>query len=56
MAHRLLLEVERLRVCGHASHAALARALAARGVPTPSGGGAWTHTTVARLEARLRSP
>jgi DNA invertase Pin-like site-specific DNA recombinase len=51
-AHRLLLEVEWLRAAGHASHAALARALTERGVPTPRGGAAWTHTTVARLLAR----
>jgi DNA invertase Pin-like site-specific DNA recombinase len=51
-AHRLLLEVERLRAMGHASHAELARALTARGVPTPRGGTAWTHTTVARLFTR----
>jgi DNA invertase Pin-like site-specific DNA recombinase len=51
-AHRLLLEVERLRDRGHASHAALARALTERGVPTPQGGANWTHTTVARLLTR----
>jgi DNA invertase Pin-like site-specific DNA recombinase len=52
-AHRLLLEVERLRGEGVvASHAALARALTARGVPTPRGGAAWTHTTVARVLGR----
>jgi DNA invertase Pin-like site-specific DNA recombinase len=51
-AHRLRLEVERLRAVGHVSHAGLARALTARGVPTPRGGAAWTHTTVARLLTR----
>jgi DNA invertase Pin-like site-specific DNA recombinase len=51
-AHRLLLEVARLRAMGHASHAALARALTARGVPTPRGGTTWTHTTVARVLGR----
>jgi DNA invertase Pin-like site-specific DNA recombinase len=51
-AHRLALEVERLRDEGVVAHAALARALTERGVPTPRGGAAWTHTTVARLVAR----
>jgi DNA invertase Pin-like site-specific DNA recombinase len=51
-AHRLRLEVERLRAMGHVSHAALARALTARGVPTPRSGAVWTHTTVARLLTR----
>ena len=37
---------------GRRRQAAMARALTARGVPTPSGGGAWTHTTVARVMAR----
>jgi DNA invertase Pin-like site-specific DNA recombinase len=53
-AHRLLLEVERLRPMGQASHAAIARALTERGVPTPRGGVAWTHTTVVRLLARTQ--
>jgi hypothetical protein len=52
-AHRLLLEVERLRGMGRVSNAAIARALTARGVPTPRGGATWTHTTVARLVARI---
>ena len=51
-AHRLALELDRLRAEGVAGHAALARALNARAVPTPCGTGAWTHTTVARLRAR----
>jgi DNA invertase Pin-like site-specific DNA recombinase len=48
-AHRLALEVERLRPEGITAHAAIARALTERGVPTPSGGSTWTHTTVARV-------
>lgn len=40
-----------LGVEGVAGQAALARALTASGVPTPSGTGAWTHTTVARVLA-----
>jgi DNA invertase Pin-like site-specific DNA recombinase len=51
-AHRLLLEVERLREAGVTSRQALARALTERGVLTPQGGDTWTHTTVGRLLAR----
>jgi DNA invertase Pin-like site-specific DNA recombinase len=51
-AHRLLLEVKRLRSEGVATLGGLARALAERGVLAPRGGQAWTHTTVARLLAR----
>jgi DNA invertase Pin-like site-specific DNA recombinase len=51
-AHRLLLEVERLREAGVTSRQALARALTEQGVPTPQGGHTWTHTTVGRLLAR----
>jgi DNA invertase Pin-like site-specific DNA recombinase len=54
-AHRILLELEQLRGDGLTSHAALARALMERRVPTPRGGAAWTHTTVARLLARLEA-
>jgi DNA invertase Pin-like site-specific DNA recombinase len=51
-AHRLLLEVEALRDEGITSMQGLARALTERRVPTPGGGGTWTHTTVARLRHR----
>jgi DNA invertase Pin-like site-specific DNA recombinase len=51
-AHRLVLEVERLRAEGVSGQAAMARALNERGVSTPQGRGAWTHTTVARVMAR----
>ncbi|MBL6081995.1 recombinase family protein [Belnapia sp. T18] len=51
-AHRLPLEVQRLRANGVTGQAALARALNQCGVPVPSGRGAWTHTTVARVLAR----
>jgi DNA invertase Pin-like site-specific DNA recombinase len=51
-AHRLVLEVARLREEGVTGWAVLARALNERGVPTPAGRGAWTHTTVARVLAR----
>ena len=39
-AHRLALEVERLRSEGVVGRAAMARALIERGVPTPWGGAA----------------
>jgi DNA invertase Pin-like site-specific DNA recombinase len=51
-AHRLALEVERLRADGVIGQAAMAWALNECGVPVPSGRGAWTHTTVARVLAR----
>jgi DNA invertase Pin-like site-specific DNA recombinase len=51
-AHRLALEVERLRTEGVTGQAAIARALTERRVPTPRGSGVWTHTTVARVLAR----
>jgi hypothetical protein len=44
--------VERLHTEGVLSRSALARALNERGVPTSTGSGAWTHTTVARVLAR----
>jgi Recombinase len=50
-AHRLLLEVDRLRNAGVTSMQGLARALTERGVPTPRDRGTWTHTTVRRLLA-----
>jgi hypothetical protein len=53
MAHRLALEIEALRAEGISAHQGLARALMERGVPTPRGSGIWTHTTVARLLARV---
>ncbi len=52
-AHRLLLEVGSLQVAGVTTHQGLARALTEHGVPAPRGGGVWTHTTVARLLARI---
>jgi DNA invertase Pin-like site-specific DNA recombinase len=54
-AHRLLLELDRLRDEGVMSRQALARALTERGVPTPGGGGTWTHTTVGRLLQRTEA-
>ena len=54
-AHRLSLEIDNLRAEGVSSLIGLARALTERGVPTPREGKAWTHTTVARLMARVES-
>ena len=52
-AHRLWLEIERLRRDGVSTMIGLARALTDRGVPTPRERRVWTHTTVARLVARV---
>ncbi len=52
VAHRLVLDLERLRAERLVAHAALARTLTASDVPTPRGRFAWTHTTVARVLAR----
>jgi DNA invertase Pin-like site-specific DNA recombinase len=51
-AHRLMLELERLRAEGVETHAEIARRLTARGIPTPRGSSVWTHTTVARVVDR----
>jgi DNA invertase Pin-like site-specific DNA recombinase len=51
-AHRLLLEVDRLREGGTTSMQGLARGLTEREVPTPRGSMIWTHTTVSRLLTR----
>jgi DNA invertase Pin-like site-specific DNA recombinase len=51
-AHRIALEVERLRGEGVTGQAAIARAMTERRIPTPSGTGIWTHTTVARVLSR----
>ncbi|WP_241671563.1 recombinase family protein [Dankookia rubra] len=48
-AHRLALEIERLRAEGIIGQAAIARTLMERRVPTPRGGTEWTHTTVAQV-------
>ena len=52
VAHRLVLEVDKLREEGVAGQAALARALNQLGIAPPAGRGAWTHTTVARVLTR----
>jgi DNA invertase Pin-like site-specific DNA recombinase len=51
--HRLALELEALRAEGIVSHAGMARALSERQITTPRGSTAWTHTTVARILARV---
>ena len=51
-AHRLMLTIDTFRDEGITGHAALARTLTTRGVPTPQGSAIWTHTTVARLLRR----
>jgi DNA invertase Pin-like site-specific DNA recombinase len=52
VAHRLALEVDRLREAGIVGQAAVARALTERRVPTPRDTATWTHTTVARVLQR----
>ena len=42
--------IAEVRAAGVTTLAGIARALAARGVPTPSGRGAWSPATVLRLE------
>jgi hypothetical protein len=51
-AHRLGLKLSALREQGIVSHAALARALTQRSVPTPKASRVWMHTTVGRLVDR----
>ena len=51
-AHRLALEIGRLRTEGVVTYAAMARTLTGCRVPTPRGGALWTHTTVARVLQR----
>jgi DNA invertase Pin-like site-specific DNA recombinase len=55
VAHRLALELARRREEGIAGLGEMARALTQRGVPTPSGRSGWTHTTVARVLARVEA-
>src|SRR4051794_23440041 len=52
-AHRLSLEIDGLRAAGVTTLVGLARSLTERGVATPRGGAVWTHTTVARVLARV---
>ena len=55
MAHRVRIEIERLRQDGTTTLAGLARGLTSLGVPTPRRGGAWTHTTVSRAIERVQA-
>ena len=48
-AHRVRIEIERLREGGTVMLVGLARELTALGVPTPRRACGWTHTTVARV-------
>ena len=51
-AHRLLLEVDRVREGGITTMQSLAKTLNESGVRTPRGRPKWTHTTVTRLLGR----
>jgi DNA invertase Pin-like site-specific DNA recombinase len=54
-AHRLVLEIERLRIEGTGGRAARGRASSARCVATPGGTGTWTQATVSRVMQRAAS-
>ncbi len=54
-AHRVRVEIERLRRDGVESFAGIARELTVLGVPTPRQGRAWTHTTVTRVIGRAKA-
>lgn len=54
-AHRLMLKIAVLQAEGVTSHQGLARTLTQRGIAAPRGGSNWTHTTVARLLARVEA-
>ena len=54
MAHRVRIEIDRLRRGGITTLVGLARELTTLGVPAPRRRGAWTHTTVARVIGRGR--
>jgi DNA invertase Pin-like site-specific DNA recombinase len=51
----LLPVVAEVRAAGVTTLAGIAKALAARGVPTPSGRGSWSSASVLRLERRLEA-
>lgn len=54
-AHRVRIEIERLRRNGVRTLVGLARELTALSVPTPRQGRVWTHTTVARVMGRVQT-
>jgi DNA invertase Pin-like site-specific DNA recombinase len=52
----LLPVIVDVRAAGVATLSGIAKALTARGVPTPSGRGAWSPATVMRLDRQCRPP
>ena len=54
-AHRVRIEIERMRRDGCTTLVGLARELTALGIPTPRRGCRWTHTTVARVVERAKA-
>jgi hypothetical protein len=52
----LLPVIAEVRAAGVATLSGIAKALTARGVPTPSGRGACSPATVMRLDRRVRRP
>ena len=53
-AHRVRIEIDRLRRGGVTTLVGMARELTALGVPTPRRRCTWTHTTVARVIGRAK--
>jgi hypothetical protein len=51
----LLPVIAEVRAAGVATLSGIAKALTARGVPTPSGRGAWSPATVMRLDRRVQA-
>lgn len=51
-AYQLQLAIEAAKAAGVMHPTAIARCLTERGIPTPRGSRAWTHTTVSRVRAR----
>ena len=49
------LVIAEVRAAGVATLSGIAKALTARGVPTPSGRGAWSSATVMRLDRRVQA-
>ena len=47
--------IAEVRAAGVATLSGIAKALTARGVPTPSGRGAWSPATVMRLDRRVQA-
>jgi hypothetical protein len=51
----LLPVIAEVRAAGVATLSGIAKALTARGVPTPSGRGVWSPATVMRLDRRVQA-